>query len=135
MSTVEFTVLGGGTEIGANSYFVSGADTGIILDCGLHPKKEGRDALPDLRAVLEAEDAPPLVKAQAAEAASRLGDHQEARLIFGAFTVNTGAVLQTQCLVSICRAMEDGPHVHQVFEEEVRKPGVRTRDPSNEQRA
>ncbi|HQH69959.1 MAG TPA: MBL fold metallo-hydrolase, partial [Candidatus Hydrogenedentes bacterium] len=48
MSTVEFTVLGGGTEIGANSYFVSGADTGIILDCGLHPKKEGRDALPDL---------------------------------------------------------------------------------------
>ena len=48
MSTVEFTDLGGGTEIGANSYFVSGADTGIILDCGLHPKKEGRDALPDL---------------------------------------------------------------------------------------
>ncbi len=48
MSTVEFTVLGGGTEIGANSYLVSGADTDIVLDCGLHPKKEGREALPDL---------------------------------------------------------------------------------------
>lgn len=82
-------------------------------------------ALPELRAVLEAEDTPSRIKAQAAEAASRLGDHREARLIFGAFTVNTSTVLQTQCLVSICRAMEDGPHVHQVFEDEVRKPGVR----------
>lgn len=85
-----------------------------------------RAALPELRAVLEAEDAAPILKAQAAEAASRLGDHQEARLIFAAFTVNTSPVLQTQCLVSVCRAMEDGPHVHQVFEDEVRKPGVRS---------
>ncbi|MGI5868336.1 MAG: MFS transporter [Kiritimatiellia bacterium] len=84
-----------------------------------------RAALPDVRAVLEAEDAPPILMAQAAEAASRLGDHKEARLVFGAFTVNTNAVLQTQCLVSICRAMEDGPHVHQVFEDEALKPGAR----------
>jgi cleavage and polyadenylation specificity factor subunit 3 len=48
VSTLEFTVLGGGTEIGANCYVVSGAGTGIVLDCGLHPKKEGREALPDL---------------------------------------------------------------------------------------
>ena len=90
--------------------------TGLIGD---------RAALPEVRVVLEAEDAPPLLKAQAAEAASRLGDHRDARLIFTAFTVNTSPVLQTQCLVSVCRAMEDGPHVHQVFEDEVRKPGVR----------
>jgi len=56
VSTVEFTVLGGGTEIGANSYLVSGAGTDIVLDCGIHPKKEGREALPDLSLVTRAPD-------------------------------------------------------------------------------
>ena len=56
MSTVEFTVLGGGTEIGANSYLVRGADTAIVLDCGIHPKKEGREALPDLSMLTRAPD-------------------------------------------------------------------------------
>ncbi|MFO7975334.1 MAG: MBL fold metallo-hydrolase [Candidatus Hydrogenedentota bacterium] len=57
MSTVKFTVLGGGTEIGANSYLLSGAGTDIVLDCGIHPKKEGREALPDLSLLTRAPDA------------------------------------------------------------------------------
>ncbi|HQE84128.1 MAG TPA: MBL fold metallo-hydrolase RNA specificity domain-containing protein [Candidatus Hydrogenedentes bacterium] len=56
MNTVEFTVLGGGSEIGANSYLVSGAGTDIVLDCGIHPKKEGLEALPDLSLLTRAPD-------------------------------------------------------------------------------
>ncbi len=83
-----------------------------------------KSVLPDLRRVLELEEALPVEKAQAAESLSRLCDPSDARLIFSAFTQNTNPVLLTQCLVSICRCMEDGPHVYKVFEAEFRNPGT-----------
>ncbi len=43
---IYFTVLGGGGEIGANCYQLSYAHEHILLDCGVHPKKEGLDSLP-----------------------------------------------------------------------------------------
>lgn len=42
-----FSVLGGGQEIGANSYLLNLGGTRILLDAGLHPKKYGRESLPD----------------------------------------------------------------------------------------
>ena len=54
MSTIHFTPLGGATEIGANSYMLEVDGLRILLDCGLHPKKEGRDALPELARLKEA---------------------------------------------------------------------------------
>lgn len=85
-----------------------------------------KSVLPDLRRVLEQEESLPVEKAQAAESLSRLCDPDDARLIFSAFTQNTNPVLLTQCLVSICRCMEDGPHVYKVFEGEFRNPGTLT---------
>lgn len=38
--------LGGANEIGANSYYLNIAGTGIVLDCGMHPQKIGLKALP-----------------------------------------------------------------------------------------
>ena len=38
--------LGGADEIGANCYYLNINGTGIILDCGMHPKKVGLEALP-----------------------------------------------------------------------------------------
>lgn len=49
MSTVTFTAIGGGAEIGANSYLISANGHDVLIDCGLHPKKEGNEALPNLR--------------------------------------------------------------------------------------
>jgi Cft2 family RNA processing exonuclease len=42
-----FTVLGGGQEIGANSYLLSLSGVPLLLDAGLHPKKYGFESLPD----------------------------------------------------------------------------------------
>jgi len=39
--------IGGGREIGANSYLVQANGRDVLLDCGVHPKKEGAEALPD----------------------------------------------------------------------------------------
>ena len=47
MSTITFRAIGGGAEIGANSYVIGADGHDILLDCGLHPKKEGRIALPE----------------------------------------------------------------------------------------
>ncbi|GMU86006.1 MAG: Ysh1p: subunit of polyadenylation factor I [Ignavibacteriales bacterium] len=44
---IQFKALGGAMEIGANSYYINFFGTGIILDCGQHPRKEGYDSLPD----------------------------------------------------------------------------------------
>ena len=44
---IKFLSLGGAGEIGANCYYLNIAGTGIILDCGMHPKKSGLDSLPD----------------------------------------------------------------------------------------
>jgi Cft2 family RNA processing exonuclease len=43
---ISFITLGGGSEIGANCYYINLSGTGIILDCGMHPKKTGLDSLP-----------------------------------------------------------------------------------------
>ncbi|MBP1720281.1 MAG: metallo-beta-lactamase [Deltaproteobacteria bacterium] len=42
-----FTVLGGGQEIGANSYLLQIDGLSFLLDAGLHPKKFGLESLPD----------------------------------------------------------------------------------------
>jgi Cft2 family RNA processing exonuclease len=39
--------LGGGQEIGANSYLLHSQGHDVLLDCGVHPKKDGMEALPD----------------------------------------------------------------------------------------
>jgi Cft2 family RNA processing exonuclease len=42
------------TEIGANSYYLELAGHGLVLDCGMHPKNMGQDALPNSKALLAA---------------------------------------------------------------------------------
>jgi cleavage and polyadenylation specificity factor subunit 3 len=42
-----FTALGGGQEIGANSYLLQIDGLSFLLDAGLHPKKFGWESLPD----------------------------------------------------------------------------------------
>jgi Cft2 family RNA processing exonuclease len=39
------------TEIGANSYYLEIGRHRLMLDCGMHPKNTGEDALPDLKAI------------------------------------------------------------------------------------
>lgn len=45
--TWAFKVLGGGQEIGANSYLLKINEVPLLLDAGLHPKKYGAESLPD----------------------------------------------------------------------------------------
>ena len=52
---ISFIPLGGAGEIGANSYYLNIAGTGIIIDCGMHPHKRGIEALPDF-GLLESKD-------------------------------------------------------------------------------
>jgi len=44
---IKFKVLGGGDEIGANSFLISHKENNIIIDCGLHPRKKGKEIFPD----------------------------------------------------------------------------------------
>ncbi len=44
---IKFLPVGGAQEIGANCYYLNLNDTGIILDCGMHPQKIGLESLPD----------------------------------------------------------------------------------------
>ncbi|MBX7044786.1 MAG: MBL fold metallo-hydrolase [Ignavibacteria bacterium] len=44
---INFKVLGGGTEIGANSYLISFNDVNVVLDAGLHPRARGVSSFPD----------------------------------------------------------------------------------------
>jgi len=39
------------TEIGANSYYIEIGRHRLMLDCGMHPKNTGEDALPHLKAI------------------------------------------------------------------------------------
>jgi Cft2 family RNA processing exonuclease len=39
------------TEIGANCYYLSSGEQGVVLDCGMHPKDDGEGALPNLNAL------------------------------------------------------------------------------------
>lgn len=57
LGTVTLTPCGGGREIGANSYLLRVNGYEILLDCGIHPKKEGACALPDLSLLRRAPDA------------------------------------------------------------------------------
>ncbi len=41
------------TEIGANSYYIEAGSRRLILDCGMHPKFEGEDALPNFKAIAD----------------------------------------------------------------------------------
>jgi len=44
---ISFLPIGGGNEIGANSYYLNFNGNGIILDCGIHPQKKGLESLPN----------------------------------------------------------------------------------------
>src|SRR5260370_39117610 len=41
------------TEIGANSYYIEAGGHRVVLDCGMHPKFEGEDALPNFKAIAD----------------------------------------------------------------------------------
>jgi Cft2 family RNA processing exonuclease len=41
------------TEIGANSYYLEIGRHRLVLDCGMHPKNTGEDALPNLKAIAD----------------------------------------------------------------------------------
>ncbi len=41
------------TEIGANSYYLEIGDHKLVLDCGMHPKFEGEEALPNFRPIAD----------------------------------------------------------------------------------
>jgi Cft2 family RNA processing exonuclease len=41
------------TEIGANSYYIEIGRHRLLLDCGMHPKNTGEDALPHLKAIAD----------------------------------------------------------------------------------
>ncbi|UCH65251.1 MAG: MBL fold metallo-hydrolase [Ignavibacterium sp.] len=43
---IKYLSLGGANEIGANCHYLNVNGTGIILDCGMHPKRVGLEALP-----------------------------------------------------------------------------------------
>lgn len=48
---ITFTNLTGAAEIGSNSYLLDIDGSRIVLDSGMHPKKEGRAACPDFRLI------------------------------------------------------------------------------------
>jgi cleavage and polyadenylation specificity factor subunit 3 len=43
---ISFLPLGGADEIGASCFYLNVDGTGILLDCGIHPRKKGNDSLP-----------------------------------------------------------------------------------------
>ena len=48
---LKFTNLTRHTEIGANSYYLEIGRHRLLLDCGMHPKNTGEDALPNFKAI------------------------------------------------------------------------------------
>jgi len=48
---LKFINLARRTEIGANSYYLEFGRHRLLLDCGMHPKNTGEDALPNFRAI------------------------------------------------------------------------------------
>ncbi len=52
---MRFTNLTRHTEIGANSYLLELGGQRVVLDCGMHPKREGDEATPNLRLVPDGE--------------------------------------------------------------------------------
>ena len=47
MSRITFQSLARRNEIGCNSYVLEMGSTRVVLDAGMHPKQEGREAIPD----------------------------------------------------------------------------------------
>lgn len=56
-NSISFCVLGGGGEVGASCFEVACEGQSILLDAGTHPKKEGRDALPEFSLLTRSPDA------------------------------------------------------------------------------
>ena len=54
---INFSVLGGGGEVGANCFELSFNGSRILLDCGTHPKKEGNECLPAFDLINQPPDA------------------------------------------------------------------------------
>jgi Cft2 family RNA processing exonuclease len=52
---LKFTNLTRGTEIGANSYHLEIGRNQLLIDCGMHPKNTGEDALPNFKAIADRE--------------------------------------------------------------------------------
>jgi Cft2 family RNA processing exonuclease len=50
---VKFINLTRHTEIGANSYYLEMAGHRLVLDCGMHPKNLGEDALPNFKPIAD----------------------------------------------------------------------------------
>jgi Cft2 family RNA processing exonuclease len=50
---VKFINLTRRTEIGANSYYLEVGGHRLVLDCGMHPKNTGEDALPNFKAITD----------------------------------------------------------------------------------
>ncbi len=48
---ITFLPLGGANDIGASCYYLNIEGTGIILDCGTHPRKKGADSLPQFNLI------------------------------------------------------------------------------------
>ncbi len=43
---IKFLPLGGADDIGANCFYLNIFGTGLLLDCGTHPRKKGKESLP-----------------------------------------------------------------------------------------
>jgi Cft2 family RNA processing exonuclease len=52
---LKFTNLTRQTEIGANSYYLEIGRHRVLLDCGMHPKNTGEDALPNFKTIADRE--------------------------------------------------------------------------------
>lgn len=52
---IQFLALGGAGEIGSSCFYLNIGGTGIILDCGMHPRKSIPEALPSLEMLQERE--------------------------------------------------------------------------------
>lgn len=53
---IQFSVLGGGGEVGANCFRLAIDGQHVLLDSGTHPKKDGRNALPEFDLLERAPD-------------------------------------------------------------------------------
>ncbi len=52
-NSLKFINLTCRTEIGANSYYLEIGGHRLVLDCGMHPKNVGEDALPNLKPIAD----------------------------------------------------------------------------------
>ena len=50
---MKFVNLTRRTEIGANAYYIEADGRRLVLDCGMHPKFEGEEALPNFKALAD----------------------------------------------------------------------------------